>query len=159
MKTINIILGAPLTGKSEWIQTNYADASKYFHLDYAKTFLALFNSYDDENLDKVCEVRNKMREDLVEYFYFGKHEIVFEYCTGFEESDKELFDLIELIHSMDIKVKVIQLDCSVEEALRRGELVKYYASYYSSYHLNEEIIAILRGFLDTMVLNDELDLN
>ena len=159
MKTINIILGPPLTGKSNFIQKYFSDSSKYFHLDYSKTFLALFNSYEDENVDKKCQVRNKMTEDLFEFFYFGKHEIVFEYCTGFEESDKELYDLIDLIHSINIAVKVKHIDCSIEVALRRTELVRFDASYYASYYLNEEIIAILPGFLDAMVLNDELDLN
>ena len=159
MKTINIITGSPLTGKSNFIQTFFSDSSKYFHLDYSKTFLELFNSYEDENDDKICQVRNKITGDLLEYFYFGNHEIVFEYCTGFEESDKELYDLIKLIGSMNIAVKVKHIDCDVEEALKRGELVKSDASYYSSYHLNEEIVAILPEFLDTMVLNDELGLS
>lgn len=152
-RKLHIVIGAPLTGKTKYIHDNFSNSNLSYTLDYATTYLNLNDSFENETDDSIAEVMTKMSEDLFEEVFLDEKDMVFEFCTGFEESDKDLQRLIELAKEVGFEVHVVQLSCELDEAKRRQEEVKEDPSYYSSYHLNNVVTTILNNFFEDVRAN------
>lgn len=156
-RTVNIIVGAPLTGKTTYITNNYSDTSKYYIFDYARTYLQMFDSFDDETEENVAEVMTEMSIATMEEVFFNGKDLVVEFCLGETEKDGALKDLINEFKDAGFEVNLVQLDCEVEEARRRNEEVQMNPSYYSSYHLNDVVLTILPNFIEDFIINHSMN--
>ncbi len=150
-KEIHLILGPPLTGKTTFIKENYNDQDKFYVINYADKFFELFSSYDDiEDSNKLTDAYNEIALELADNFRFDNKILVIEYCTGFEEGDKDLNNLIKQMKSINVEVKVKQISLELEESKKLQELAKQDPSYFSSYHLNEHHYLLLNHFFSDM---------
>ena len=150
-KEVYLILGAPLTGKTTFIKENYNDQDKFYVINYADKFFQLFNSYDDiKDSNKLTDAYNEIALELADNFRFDNKILVIEYCTGFEEGNKNLNNLIKQMKSINIEVRVKQISLELEESKKLQELAKQDHSYFSSYHLNEHHYHLLNHFFNDM---------
>ena len=142
------VVGAPLTGKTTYIKKNFDDASKYYWVDIIESSKKVFGEIVIEDDGKLADIYNDVNQGLAEHFVLGNKDIVFEYCTGFEETDDMLLELIDQIKSLDVDFELFQLDCDLEEAEKRNEQVRSEPDYYSSYFTGIDTQVVLAGFFE-----------
>ncbi len=152
-KKVSAVVGAPLVGKTTYIKKNFGDSSKFYWADMIESSRKLFGEVLIEDDDKLTEIYNDVNQGCVDNFFLGKKDIVFEYCTGFEETDGMLMELIEQIKDLDVEFELIQLECEVEEAQKRNELVRSEEGYYSSYFTGIDTQVVLAGFFEDYAIN------
>ncbi len=159
-KEIHIIIGAPLTGKTSYIKKNYQDKEKFYVINYADKFLELFGEFEEEeDTDKVCDVYNTIAPELADDFQFGDKTLVIEYCTGFEEADKDLAILINKMKKLNCKIKIKDIKKGLEASKKLQEAAKQDPTYFSSYHLNDYHFTVLTNFFDDMKMTENLGLD
>jgi len=140
-KKVYAVVGAPLTGKTTYIKKNFSDSSKYYWADVVESSKKVFGEVLIEDDDKLSEIYNDVNQGMVDHFFLGDKDVVFEYCTGFEETDGMLLELIDQIKSLDIEFELVQLDCDLEE------------DYYSSYFTGIDTQVVLAGFFEDYATN------
>ena len=97
-KKVYAVVGAPLTGKTTYIKKHFGNTSKYYWADMIVSSRKLFGDVLIEDDDKLSEIYNDVNQGCVDNFFLGNKDIVFEYCTGFEETDEMLLELIDQIN-------------------------------------------------------------
>ena len=147
-KKVYAVVGAPLTGKTTYIKNNFSDAAKYYWADIINSSKNVFKEILLEDDEKLTDIYSDVNQGLVDNFLLGNKDVVFEYCTGFEETDNMLLELIDQIKSYNIDFELIQLECDLEEAEKRNERVRSESSYYSSYFTGIDIQVVLAGFFE-----------
>jgi hypothetical protein len=152
-KKVYAVVGAPLTGKTTYIKNNFSDSSKYYWADVIESSKKVFGEVLIEDDDKLSEIYNDVNQGMVDHFFLGDKDVVFEYCTGFEETDGMLLELIDQIKSLDVEFELIQLDSDLEEAEKRNEQVRSEEDYYSSYFTGIDTQVVLAGFFEDYATN------
>ncbi len=147
-KKVYAVVGAPLTGKTTYIKDNFSDTTKYYWADIINASKKVFKEILLEDEEKLSDIYSDVNQGLVDNFLLGNKAIVFEYCTGFEETDNMLLELIDQIKSCGIDFELIQLECELEEAEKRNEKVRSEPNYYSSYFTGIDIQVVLAGFFE-----------
>ena len=153
IKNVYAVVGAPLTGKTTYIKNNYSDSSKYYWADIIESSKNLFREILIEDEDKLTDIYNDVNQGLVDHFFLDDKDIVFEFCTGFEETDKMLFELVDQVKATGVQFQMIQIDCTVEEAEKRNQKVRSEPDYYSSYFTGIDTQVILAGFFEDYATN------
>ncbi|WP_188465812.1 hypothetical protein [Marivirga lumbricoides] len=156
-KTIHFIIGAPLTGKTHFIKSNYSEKDKYYVINYADTFHNEFGNYDQfEESERLLKIYNTIAPELHENFHFDDKDLIIEFCSGFEEHDKDLKELITLAKNTRAEVKITQMQKTFEEAQKLKLLATEDEHYYSSYYLNDHRHELLCNFFQDMQLTEHL---
>ena len=106
-KKVYAVVGAPLTGKTTYIKKHFGNTSKYYWADMIVSSRKLFGEVLIEDDDKLTEIYNDVNQGCVDNFFLGNKGIVFEYCTGFEETDEMLLELIDQIKALDVDFELI----------------------------------------------------
>ena len=152
-KKVYAVVGAPLTGKTTYIKKNFADSTKYYWADIIESSKKLFGEILIEDDEKLTEIYNDINQGCVDNFYLGDKDIVFEFCTGFQETDDMLLELAKQVKATGVKFELIQLECEVEEAEKRNKKVRSEPAYYSSYFTGIDTQMILAGFFEDYATN------
>lgn len=149
MNKIIFVIGASGTGKSTFIQNEFADEKKFFRLDMALQSLKLFDSIEAmDDLSNLADVYNTLTEEGM-FALFDGLELVVEYCiTGNEYDFKKV---LEQAKKCGIRTEIIQIDLDKDLAWERIQHADN--SYFPSANTNEETLEILMGVIESYSMN------
>lgn len=149
MNKIIFVIGAAGTGKSTFIQNNFADEKKFFRLDMALQSHKLFGSIQAmDDLSNLADIYNTLTEEGM-FALFDGLDLVVEYCiTGNEDGFK---GVLEQAKKCGIRTEIIQIALDKELAWER--ILNADGSYFPSADTNEGTLEILMGVIESYSMN------
>jgi hypothetical protein len=160
MPKVVIVAGPPLVGKTQYIRENYDLVPGYHHFDFVSEYKTITGCLDDfPESENVTDVYNSVTDKLFDAVLFQKNDLVFEYCTGYVETDEDLAALIGLIKEAGTEVHLVQLTAEMDAVRQRQEAVRLDPDYVSSYFTNGPAFDILSSFFEDLPANQKSVLN
>lgn len=151
MRKIIFVLGIPGSGKSTFIQKNYADLDQYHVMDLFQESITRFGTIQPvldgfrvEESDAYLELYNEVPWDAFMAFEDGK--VVVVECPVLDEGSSPFLDFIHQASDMGVEAEVIFLTVEPEEAKRR--VINAGPSFYSSALIMEEQLDAVEFLLD-----------
>ncbi|WP_143962808.1 DEAD/DEAH box helicase family protein [Litoribacter populi] len=156
MAKIKFITGPAGSGKTTFIEKNYASSTDHFVFDLAKISKELFGHFQAlEELDGIVQIYNHASEEGLLTLMDG-NTLVVEYCSG-HSYDDDFANLIRYAKKAGILAEVIHIhleDQISNERINQADP----QTYFSSANLREETLEVLEGVVDSFKANQDFDL-